>query len=124
MLIVSESAYEFSAQNRTQAATGGINSGQVRSYETTDKTATMQAVITALLDLGFIIDSASIESGAVNANKIISFPLSFEVEVRPDGDALLEVRAAARYKAIPVSKPDPYRIFFLTLDGVLGLTGQ
>ena len=89
---------------------------QTRSFDTTDKRKTMESVIATLQDLGFVIDKASFELGAVSATKLSGYNLRMTVNVTPRGDNRTVVRANAQYEIHAVDDPQPYQQFFTALE--------
>ncbi len=85
---------------------------QTRYFDTADKKKTMESVIATLQDLGFVIDKASYELGAVSATKLSGYNLRMTVNVIPRGTEKMMVRANAQYNVQAVDDPLPYQRFF------------
>jgi hypothetical protein len=92
-----------------------LRSIQTRAFDTTDKQATLRAVMATLQDLGFVIDSADDVIGTVSATKLDHYKLRMTVSVRPRGETQLLVRANAQYRLHAVEDPEPYQQFFSAL---------
>ena len=97
---------------------------QTRRYETTDREATLRAVISTLQDLGFVIENADLELGTVSGTKLRGYVLRMTVNVRPGDAGYLLVRANAQYNAAAVTDPEPYQQFFAALSKSLFLQAQ
>ena len=84
-----------------------LRSMQTRAFDTTDKDKMLRTVISALQDLGYIVNEANEVIGTVSARtthikyKLLEkkkYPLLITVTVRPRGETQLLVRANAQYK--------------------------
>ena len=93
-----------------------LRSIQTRSFETTEKQQTLRTVIATLQDLGFVIDKADADLGAVSATKLDGYELRMTVTVRPRDKTQLLVRASAQYQMKPIEDPEPYQDFFTALE--------
>jgi len=93
-----------------------LRSIQTRSFETTEKQQTLRTVIATLQDLGFVIDKADADLGAVSATKLDGYELRMTVTVRPRDTTQLLVRASAQYQMRPIDDPEPYQDFFTALE--------
>ena len=93
-----------------------LRSIQTRSFETTEKQQTLRTVIATLQDLGFVIDKADADLGAVSATKLDGYELRMTVTVRPRNETQLLVRASAQYQMKPIEDPEPYQDFFTALE--------
>ena len=93
-----------------------LRSIQTRSFETTEKQQTLRTVIATLQDLGFVIDKADADLGAVSATKLDGYELRMTVTVRPRDETQLLVRASAQYQMKPIEDPEPYQDFFTALE--------
>ena len=93
-----------------------LRSIQTRSFETTEKQQTLRTVIATLQDLGFVIDKADADLGAVSATKLDGYELRMTVTVRPRNETQLLVRASAQYQMRPIEDPEPYQDFFTALE--------
>lgn len=89
---------------------------QTRYYETTDKKKTLESVIATLQDLGFVIDKASYELGAVSATKLSGYRIRMSINVAPRGADRMMVRANAQFNVQAIEDPLPYQQFFDALS--------
>lgn len=101
-----------------------LRSMQSRVFDTTDRETTMRTAIATLQDLGFVIDKADAELGAVSATKLDRYMLRMTVTVRPRGETQSLVRANAQYNLVAVEDPEPYQQFFTALEKSLFLTAH
>lgn len=95
-----------------------IRSFQSRSFDLTDQHKTLRAVVSTLLDLGFIVERVNAPMGLVTAAKFATSGAGFveaTVMVRPKGESQLEVRANALLNTQPVDDPKAYQDFFAAL---------
>lgn len=97
-----------------------LRSFQTRSFDASDRTEVIRAVIAALQDLGFIIERANEPLGLVTAARFAEpryldvVGVTVTVRSQPDGKML--VRANAIYNNQPVTDPEVYQNFFATLE--------
>ena len=89
---------------------------QTRYFETDDKKKTIESVLATLQDLGFVIDKASYELGAVSGTKLSGYNLRMTVNVMPRSGNRMMVRANAQYNVQAVDDPVPYQKFFDALS--------
>ncbi len=89
---------------------------QTRYFETNDKKKTMESVMDTLQDLGFVIDKASFEMGAVSATKLSGYRLRMTINVIQRAENRMTVRANAQYNIYPVEDPTTYQQFFDALS--------
>lgn len=89
---------------------------QTHYFETDDKKKTIESVLATLQDLGFVIDKASYELGAVSATKLSGYNLRMTVNVMPRSGNRMMVRANAQYNVQAVDDPVPYQRFFDALS--------
>jgi len=101
-----------------------LRSIQTRAFDTTDKEKTLRTVMSTLQDLGFVIDKADATLGTVSATKLKNYALRMTVTVRPRGETQLLVRANAQYNVQPVTDPEPYQQFFVSLEKAMFLTAH
>ena len=101
-----------------------LRSYQTRAYDTTDKGKMLRSVIATLQDLGFVIDQADEDIGAVTGTKISGYQIRMTVITRPRGESQLLVRANAYYNVDPIEDPAPYQDFFTSLSKALFLTAH
>jgi hypothetical protein len=101
-----------------------LRSIQTRVFDTTDREKTLRTAIATLQDLGFVIDKADADLGAVSATKLDRYMLRMTVTVRPKGQTQALVRANAQYQAKEVNDPEPYQNFFVALERAMFLTAH
>ena len=77
-----DSRDQLLASSRSQVA---IRSIQTRVFDTTDRESTLRTAIGTLQDLGFVIDEANADLGAVSATKLDRYMMRMTVTVRPRG---------------------------------------
>lgn len=97
-----------------------IRNLQTRSFDISDRTVAMRGVISALQDLGFIIERANEPLGLVTAARFAE-PRYFDVvgvtvTVRKTSDTQTTIRANAIYNNEPITDSEVYRNFFATLE--------
>ena len=97
---------------------------QSRQYDTLDKSLTMRSVIATLQDLGFTIDQADAELGAITATRYNKYVMRMTVTVVQRGEERVSVRANARIGENPVIDAETYQDFFAALDKAMFLTLQ
>lgn len=97
-----------------------IRSFQTRTFDVSDQQKALHAVVSALMDLGFIVERINAPMGLVTAAKFAGTGNSGFVEatvmVRPKGDNQMEIRANALFNAKPIEDPKVYQNFFATLQ--------
>jgi len=106
-----------------------LRSIQSRVFDTDDRAATIQAVIAAMQDLGFVIDKADEATGIVSGTRLDGHVLRLSANVRPRGDSQMVVRLSAQFRqqAGPrlvqrtVDEAEPYRRFFVALEQAMFL---
>lgn len=101
-----------------------IRQMQTRAFDTTDVTKTLRTSIATLQDLGFVIDKADEELGAVSGTKLDGYSLRMTVTVRQRGETQVAVRANAQYNDQEVADPKPYQQFFAAFEKAMFLTAQ
>ena len=99
-----------------------LRSMQTRSFQISDRRVAMRGVVSALQDLGFIIERANEPLGMITAARFAE-PRYYDVigvtvTVRPDAEGT-SVRMNAIYNNQPVTDPDVYRNFFASLNRAL-----
>jgi starvation-inducible outer membrane lipoprotein len=97
---------------------------QTRAFDTADKEKTLRTVMSTLQDLGFVIDKADATLGTVSATKLKQYSLRMTVTVRPRGETQVLVRANAQYNIQPVTEPELYQQFFISLEKAMFLTAH
>jgi hypothetical protein len=93
---------------------------QTRTFDISDRRVAMRGVISALQDLGFIIERANEPLGMVTAARFAE-PRYYDVvgvtvTVRPANDEQTTIRANAIFNNEPITDPEVYRNFFTTLE--------
>lgn len=116
-----DSRDQLLASSESQVA---LRSIQTRVFDTTDREITLRTAIGTLQDLGFVIDEADAELGAVSATKLDRYRLRMTVTVRPRGQTQTLVRANAQYQDREVTDPEPYQHFFVALEKAMFLTAH
>ena len=95
---------------------------QTRSFEISDRRVAMRSVISALQDLGFIIERANeplgLVTGARFAEPRFYDVIGVTVTVRAKGEGT-QIRLNAIYNNEPVTDPKVYRNFFTALERAL-----
>jgi len=97
-----------------------IRSVQTRSFDMKDRQTAMRGVISALQDLGFIIERANEPLGLVTAARFAE-PNFYDVvgvtvTVRQEAEGRMVIRANAIYNNKPIEDPKVYQNFFATLE--------
>jgi len=110
--------HDFSQPPESQAQLAARRS---RIFATGDKQKTLRAAITALQQLGFVVDRADFAAASVSGTRADQYLLRVTVTIASAGADRLLVRAVARYDATPVLEADPYQKFFATLARILAL---
>ena len=116
-----DSRQQLLATSESQVA---LRSIQTRFFDTTDRNKTLRTSIATLQDLGFVIDEADADLGAVSATKLDRYMLRMTVTVRPRGQTQVLVRANAQYQNQEVTEPEPYQNFFVALERAMFLTAH
>ena len=97
-----------------------IRSYQTRVFDLSDQQKALRAVVSALMDLGFIVERVNVPMGLVTAAKFAGSGHSGFVEatviIKPKGDNQIEIRANAIFNTKPVEDPKVYQNFFTTLQ--------
>jgi len=101
-----------------------LRSIQTRAFDTVDKEKTLRTVMATLQDLGFVIDKADATLGTVSATKLKQYSLRMTVTIRPRGETQVLVRANAQYNVQPVTEPELYQQFFISLEKAMFLTAH
>lgn len=99
---------------------------QTRVFDIKDQQKVLRAVVSALMDLGFIVERLNVPMGLVTAGKFSGVTVTGFVEatvmVRPKGENQVEVRANALFNTKPIEDPKAYQDFFTTIHRSLFLT--
>lgn len=96
---------------------------QTRTFDTTDKSKAMRAVMSTLQDLGFVLDDANETLGVVSGTKLSGYTIKMTVSVRPT-DNKIQIRASGQYNLEPITDPEMYRSFFSALEKSMFLQSQ
>ncbi|MGG7565222.1 hypothetical protein ACQ5SO_03535 [Rhodovulum sp. DZ06] len=102
----------------TQAAQRAIST---RYFETEDRAAVFSAVLAALQDLEFVIDSADSDLGSVSATRFGGGVTRFTVTVRRGKSGTTIVRASGQANQSEISTPEAFQRFFDALGQSLFL---
>jgi hypothetical protein len=113
-----DSRQQVLATTHSQAAQRGIST---RFFETGDKAKVFQAVLSALQDLGFVVDRADSVLGTVSATRFGSGLVRFTVTIRPGGQQRTIVRASGQLNQHELSDPAPFQRFYEALSQALFL---
>lgn len=96
---------------------------QTRTFEVSDRMVAMRGVISALQDLGFIIERANeplgLVTGARFAEPNFYDVVGITVTVRTVDEKQTTIRANAIFNNQPITDPEVYRNFFATLERAL-----
>ena len=97
-----------------------IRSVQTRVFDIADRQQAMRGVITALRDLGFIVERANEPLGLVTAARFAE-PNYYDVvgvtvTVRQETAERMMIRANAIFNNKPIEDPKVYQNFFATLE--------
>lgn len=105
-----------------------IRSVQTRTFDVKDRQLAMRGVISALQDLGFIIERANEPLGLVTAARFAE-PNFYDIvgitiTVRQENAGRMVIRANAIYNNKPIEDPKVYQNFFATLERSLFMTKE
>ena len=97
-----------------------LRSMQTRTFDLADRNQALRGVITALQDLGFIIERANEPLGLVTGARFAEprwmDVVGVTVTVRPQGNGQMLIRANAIFNNEPITDPKVYQNFFATLE--------
>lgn len=113
-----DSRQQVLATTNSQAAQRGIST---RVFDTDDRAKVFQAVLSALQDLGFVVDRADSVLGTVSATRFGSGLVRFTVTIRPGGQQRTIVRASGQLNQYELSDPAPFQRFYEALSQALFL---
>lgn len=113
-----DSRQQVLATTNSQAAQRGIST---RVFDTGDRAKVFQAVLSALQDLGFVVDRADSVLGTVSATRYGSGLVRFTVTIRPGGQQRTIVRASGQLNQHELSDPAPFQRFYEALSQALFL---
>lgn len=92
-----------------------------RAFDTEDRTAVFRGVLSALQDLGFVVDRADPVLGTVSATRFGNGVVRFTVTVRAGNGPRSIVRASGQLNQHELSDPAPFQRFFEALSQALFL---
>lgn len=113
-----DSRQQVLATTNSQAAQRSIST---RVFETEDRAKVFQGVLSALQDLGFVVDRADSVLGTVSATRFGTSLVRFTVTVRPGGAQRSIVRASGQLNQHELSDPAPFQRFYEALSQALFL---
>jgi len=97
-----------------------IRNMQTRTFDISDRKVAMRGVISALQDLGFIIERANEPLGMVTGARFAEpnyyDVVGITVTVRQANASQTTIRANALFNNEPITDPEVYRNFFATLE--------
>lgn len=93
-----------------------IRQMQTREYEALNKQLALRSTISTLQDLGFFIDNADLDLGAVTATRHRRNTMRMTVTARQRPGERIAVRANARMGEAGIDDPQTYQDFFTALD--------
>ncbi len=94
---------------------------QTRTFDTADPQQTLRVVIATLQDLGFVIDQANADLGAVSGSRPGRHQMRITVTVRPRGATQMLVRANVHTRRAEITDPRQYQEFFAALEKAMFL---
>ncbi len=97
-----------------------IRNYQARMYETNSKEKIMNAVISTMLDLGFIIEKADDELGVITGLSSLNNS-KVTISIRKSSSNNIIVRLNAQHNNKPIEDPMAYNNFFNSLSQSLFL---
>jgi hypothetical protein len=113
-----DSRQQVLATTNSQAAQRAIST---RYFETADRQAVFQGVLSALQDLSFVVDRADPVLGTVSATRYSTGLVRFTVTVRPGEGTRTIVRASGQLNQTELADPAPFQRFFEALSQALFL---
>lgn len=113
-----DSRQQVLATTNSQAAQRAIST---RYFDTEDRARVFQGVLSALQDLGFVVDRADPVLGTVSATRFGGGLVRFTVTVRPGGANRTIVRASGQLNQTELSDPAPFQRFYEALSQALFL---
>jgi hypothetical protein len=97
-----------------------MRSFQTRAFDIKDRNRVLRGVVSALQDIGFIVERANASMGLVTAGKFAGTGFSGFVEltvtVRKKGEQQSEVRVNALFNTRPIEDPKIYQNFFIAVE--------
>ncbi len=113
-----DSRQQVLATTNSQAAQRAIST---RYFDTGDRAKVFQGVLSALQDLGFVVDRADPVLGTVSATRFGGGLVRFTVTVRTGGPTRTIVRASGQLNQTELSDPAPFQRFYEALSQALFL---
>lgn len=113
-----DSRQQVLATTNTQAAQRAIST---RVFDTDDRGKVFQGVLSALQDLGFVVDRADPNLGTVSATRFGAGLVRFTVTLRPGEGRRTIVRASGQLNQHELSDPAPFQRFYEALSQALFL---
>jgi hypothetical protein len=97
-----------------------LRSLQTRAFDVADRNQAIRGVLSALQDLGFVIERANEPLGVITAARFAEPDfeniLEITVTVRAEEAGKMSIRANAIYANEPIIDPTVYQNFFATLE--------
>ncbi|NGM21441.1 hypothetical protein G3576_15565 [Roseomonas stagni] len=106
------------ATTNSQVAQRAIST---RAFDTEDRATVFRGVLSALQDLGFVVDRADPTLGTVSATRFGNGVVRFTVTVRPGRGPRTIVRASGQLNQHELSDPAPFQRFYEALSQALFL---
>lgn len=113
-----DSRQQVLATTNSQAAQRAIST---RYFDTEDRARVFQGVLSALQDLGFVVDRADPVLGTVSATRFGGGMVRFTVTVRSGGTNRTIVRASGQLNQTELSDAAPFQRFYEALSQALFL---
>lgn len=106
------------ATTNSQVAQRAIST---RAFDTEDRATVFRGVLSALQDLGFVVDRADPVLGTVSATRFGNGVVRFTVTVRQGNGPRTIVRASGQLNQHELSDPAPFQRFYEALSQALFL---
>jgi hypothetical protein len=113
-----DSRQQVLATANSQAAQRAIST---RYFDTGDRAKVFQGVLSALQDLGFVVDRADPVLGTVSATRFGGGVLRLTITVRSGNATRTIVRASGQFNQSELSDPAPFQRFYEALSQSLFL---
>ncbi|MFT8243560.1 hypothetical protein [Roseomonas sp. BN140053] len=95
-----------------------------RAFDTPDVSTVFRATISALQDLGFVVDRADDRLGTISATRLSNGIVRITVTMRPLSGGRTAVRASGQHNLQALTDPAPFQAFFNTLSQALFLAAN